>query len=101
MTQKWISSVGNAVDAYTDYRRTGYPIIFNPSDPLMAPGGRAQPPLAGNPIINAAGGTQPSVPVVLSTAFPESLPWSQEERELNANAPAQKDPATYKIFWKP
>ena len=40
MTQKWISSFGSAVDQYTDYRRTGYPILFNPSDPTMAPGGK-------------------------------------------------------------
>lgn len=101
MTEKWIAACGNAVDSYTDYRRTGFPELFDPNNAAMAPGGRAQPPLAGNPIINAAGGTQPSVPVVLSTKFPESLPWSQSEKELNANAPAQKDPGTYKIFWKP
>jgi Starch-binding associating with outer membrane len=102
MTQKWLSSVGSAVDAYTDYRRTGYPVLFNPNNALMAPGGRAQPPLNGNPILNALGQTQPSVPVVLTTNYPQSLPWSQVERELNSNAPPQKpDPATYKIFWKP
>jgi Susd and RagB outer membrane lipoprotein len=102
MTQKWLSCVGSAVDAYTDYRRTGYPIMFDPRDPSMAPGGRAQPPLAGNPILNALGQTQPSVPVVLTVNYPESLPWSQTERELNANAPAQKnDPSQFKIFWKP
>ncbi|MEO7044992.1 MAG: SusD/RagB family nutrient-binding outer membrane lipoprotein, partial [Ferruginibacter sp.] len=48
MTQKWIQSFyGNAVDTYSDYRRTGYPVIFNPSDPVMAPGGFVQPPIHG------------------------------------------------------
>jgi Starch-binding associating with outer membrane len=102
MTQKWLSCVGSAVDAYTDYRRTGFPILFDPSDPIMAPGGKVQPPLNGNPILNALGQTQPSVPVAITVKYPESLPWSQVERELNANAPAQKaDPSAYKIFWKP
>lgn len=101
MTQKWLSSVGSAVDAYTDYRRTGYPIMFDPRNPAHAPGGRAQPPLTGNPILNAGGLPQPSVPVVLTVDYPESLPWPQSEIELNANAPKQKDPSTYKIFWKP
>lgn len=102
MTQKWLSAFGCAVDSYTDYRRTGYPILFDPRDPAMAPGGRAQPPLTGNPILNGLGQTQPSVPVVLTVNYPESLPWSQAERELNANAPAQKnDPSQFKIFWKP
>ena len=97
MTQKWLSSVGSNVDQYTDYRRTGYPVLFDPRDPLMAPGGRAQPPLTGNPLVNP----QASVPVALSKNFAESLPWSQTEKELNANAPAQKVPENYKIFWKP
>jgi len=102
MTQKWLSCVGSAVDAYTDYRRTGYPIMFDPRNTTMAPGGRAQPPLNGNPILNAQGLTQPSVPVALTVDYPESLPWSQTERELNSNAPAQKEnPALFKIFWKP
>jgi hypothetical protein len=97
MTQKWLSSMGCNVDQYTDYRRTGYPILFDPTNPAMAPGGRAQPPLTGNPLVNP----QASVPVALSKAFAESLPWSQSEKELNANAPAQKVPENYKIFWKP
>lgn len=97
MTQKWISSFGCNVDQYTDYRRTGYPILFDPTNPAMAPGGRAQPPLAGNPLVNP----QASVPVALSKAFAESLPWSQTEKDLNANAPAQKVPENYKVFWKP
>ena len=97
MTQKWLSSVGGNVDQYTDYRRTGYPILFDPRDPVMAPGGRAQPPINGNPLVNP----QASVPVALSKNFAESLPWSQTEKDLNSNAPAQKVPENYKIFWKP
>ena len=99
MTQKWISSVGNAVDQYTDIRRTGYPILFNPLDPSMAPGGRVQPPINGNPQLP---GAQAPVRVQLSKSFPLTLPWAQAELETNQNAPPQKaDLTAYKVFWMP
>jgi hypothetical protein len=99
MTQKWISNIGNAVDQYTDIRRTGYPVIFNPLDPTMAPGGFVQPPLNGNPLLP---GAQAPVRVQLSKSFPLTLPWAQGELETNQNAPAQKpDLSSYKPFWMP
>lgn len=98
ITEKWLSSVGSAVDQYTDYRRTGYPILFNPNDPTMAPGGFAQPPINGNPQIVP----QPAVLVQLSRPYPNSLPWFQTELETNPNAPPQKDLVnSYKVFWMP
>lgn len=98
MTQKWLSSVGSAVDQYTDIRRTGYPVVFDPSDPAMAPGGRVQPPINGDPVNP---GNQKSVPVQTSRTFALALPWFQTELESNPNAPAQKNPSTYKVFWMP
>ena len=98
MTQKWLSSVGSAVDQYTDIRRTGYPVLFNPGDPAMAPGGRVQPPINGDPVNP---GAQKSVPVQVAKTFPFSLPWYQTELETNPNAPEQKNPSTYKVFWMP
>jgi hypothetical protein len=98
MTQKWLSSVGSAVDQYTDIRRTGYPVVFDPSDPTMAPGGRVQPPVNGDPVNP---GNQKSVPVQLSRTFALALPWFQTELESNPNAPEQKNPSTYKVFWMP
>jgi len=98
MTQKWLSSVGSAVDQYTDLRRTGYPVVFDPSNPAMAPGGKVQPPINGDPVNP---GAQKAVPVQLSKTFPLSLPWYSTELETNPNAPAQKNPSTYKIFWMP
>ena len=99
MTQKWISSVGSAVDQYTDIRRTGYPVVFNPLDPTMAPGGRVQPPINGDPVNP---GAQKSVPVQSSRSFPLTLPWSQGELETNPNSPPQKtDLSSYKVFWIP
>jgi hypothetical protein len=98
MTEKWIQSFGNAVDAYTDYRRTGFPVFWDPSNPAMAPGGNAQPPVNGDPLQAA----QKAVPVLISRQYPQSLPWPTTELETNVNAPVtQKDPATYKVFWKP
>ncbi|HUQ67672.1 MAG TPA: SusD/RagB family nutrient-binding outer membrane lipoprotein [Flavitalea sp.] len=97
MTQKWIQSFGNAVEAYNDYRRTGYPVLWDPSNASMAPGGFAQPPAAGDPF-------QPSqkpVPVLLANTYPYTLPWVDDELETNPNAPTQKDPQTYKPFWMP
>ena len=98
MTQKWLSSVGSAVDQYTDIRRTGYPVVFDPSNPAMAPGGRVQPPINGDPVNP---GNQKSVPVQQSRTFALALPWYQTELESNPNAPAQKNPSTYKVFWMP
>lgn len=99
MTQKWISSMGSAVDQYTDIRRTGYPVVFNPLDASMAPGGRVQPPLNGDPVNP---GAQKSVPVQSSRSFPLTLPWFQGELETNPNAPPQKtDLSSYKVFWIP
>jgi hypothetical protein len=97
MTQKWLASVGSSIDQYTDYRRTGYPILFDPRNTAMAPGGRVQPPVNGNPFVVPQG----SVPVVLSVNYPLSLPWSQNELDLNSSAPDQKQPDTYKVFWQP
>lgn len=96
ITEKWISSFGNSTDQYTDYRRTGFPVLFNPNNPVHAPGGKAQPPLGGNPTID---GDQEAVPVQLTRAYPLSLPWPQEELETNANAPEQKQPSSYRVFW--
>ncbi|MBX3254953.1 MAG: SusD/RagB family nutrient-binding outer membrane lipoprotein [Chitinophagaceae bacterium] len=98
MTQKWLSSIGSSIDQYTDYRRTGYPIMFDPNDPIQAPGGLVQPPINGDPMNP---GAQAAVPVQLSIPYPKSLPWSQTEIETNPNAPAQKKPSEYKVFWMP
>ena len=97
MTQKWISSFGSAIDAYTDYRRTGFPVIFDPNNPDMAPGGKAQPPVDGNPLVNP----QPAVLVSANLDFPLSLPWPASELTSNSSAPPQKQPSTYKVFWQP
>lgn len=98
ITQKWIQAFyGNAVDSYSDYRRTGFPVLFNPNDPTMAPGGFVQPPLHGNPLVDP----QLPVPVSQSVPYPLSFYWPAEELSSNSNAPAQKVPSSYKVFWQP
>ncbi|SHL84430.1 Starch-binding associating with outer membrane [Chitinophaga jiangningensis] len=97
MTQKWIQSYGFSCDQYTDYRRTGYPVLFDPNDPTQAPGGRYQPPIHGDPTRGAA--SQPSVRVVLGRKYPVSLPYPADELNVNRNAPPQKQPDAAYVFW--
>lgn len=93
MTQKWLSNIGSWVDQYNDYRRTGYPILFDP----VAVGGTIKPPAGGN-----GGEDLPAVPVISNRKFPNSLPYISEELNLNLNAPAQKtDLNAEKVFWMP
>ncbi|MEP7141242.1 MAG: SusD/RagB family nutrient-binding outer membrane lipoprotein [Ferruginibacter sp.] len=99
MTQKWIAAFGNFVDEYTDYRRTRFPVLFDPNDVSVAPNHLYQPPVNGD-LVNSPG-AQPAIPVQLSRDYPLTLPWSQNELNANKNAPAQKQPSTYKPFWLP
>ncbi|GAB1416601.1 SusD/RagB family nutrient-binding outer membrane lipoprotein [Paludibacter sp.] len=95
MTQKWISSFGSYVDQYTDYRRTGYPVLFDPNNVAHAPGGYVTPPAGGDP-----DRTLPPVRVTCSKNYPKSLAWPMDELNVNKNAPTQKaDPSTYSVFW--
>jgi hypothetical protein len=87
MTQKWINRIENPVDNYTDYRRTGYPIMFSPAP-------------VGN-VTNVTGPDGKNIPVANDRPYPLSLPFSEGEISLNANAPAQKVPENYKVFWMP
>ena len=73
MTQKWIASFGYSVDQYNDYRRTGYPVLYNPNTDNI-------------PFTNA------------SLNFPTTLPYSATEVELNPNV-TQKNPREVKVFW--
>jgi hypothetical protein len=74
ITQKWIASFGASMDAYTDYRRTGYPLMFDPATD-------------GNPF------------TILNRAYPVSFPYFIDDLQINPNAPAQREPATDKVFW--
>jgi hypothetical protein len=88
MTEKWISQFGCNVDTWTDYRRTGYPIVFNPLDPTQAPGGQVISPADGFVI-----------PVTLTNPIPWTVVWPTSDLSINPNAPVQKDPSTFKVFY--
>lgn len=87
MTEKWIAQFGCNADSWTDYRRTGYPVIFNPLDPTQAPNGQ---------VISPDGFV---IPVTLINAVPWTVVWPTSELSLNPNAPVQKNPGTFKVFY--
>lgn len=76
ITQKWIASFGYGVDPYTDYRRTGYPLLFD-------------------------GNTDFLDITVRGREFPFSFPYPQESLDLNSSAPAQKQVTSpsARVFW--
>lgn len=87
MTEKWINRIENPVDNYTDYRRTGYPVLFAP-----APEGN---------VTSVTGPDGKVTPVSNDRKYPWSLPFSTGEIQLNSNAPPQKVPESFKVFWQP
>lgn len=87
MTEKWINRIENPIDNYTDYRRTKYPVLFAP-----APEGN---------VTSVTGPDGKETPVQNDRKYPWSLPFSNSEIGLNKNAPPQKAPELYKVFWQP
>lgn len=88
MTQKWVGTCGDPMDQYTDYRRTGFPVLANPlgtSPEYQLNNGDVWPLIDSQTVQN--------------NPFQVSFFWPQSELNANQNAPAQKDATTYKIFW--
>jgi hypothetical protein len=71
ITQKYISWIGNGIEAYNDYRRTGYPILNLP--------------------LNASG-DNPNV-------IPTRLPYTPGELARNPNAPNPRPKTDVKLWW--
>lgn len=65
MTQKWIASFGFGVDMFTDYRRTGFPVLHD-------------------------GNTDNLSFTIRNREFPNSFPWPTANLQVNGNAPNQK-----------
>ncbi len=84
MTQKWISAWGNPVDQYTDYRRTGYPVMFDANS-------------NGGIQYEGPDGTAP-VPTQETRAYPISFPYDKDEVILNDNC-TQKIVSQSPVFW--
>ena len=87
MTEKWINRIENPVDNYTDYRRTKFPVLFAP-----APEGS---------VTSVTGPDGKVTPVTNDKKYPWSLPFNTTEIGLNKNAPPQKIPESFKVFWQP
>jgi hypothetical protein len=85
ITEKWINRIENPVDSYTDYRRTDYPVLFSPA------------PIGTVTSVTAPDGKV--TPVSNDRRYPLSLPFNTNEIALNSNAPPQKVPENYKVFW--
>jgi hypothetical protein len=76
MTQKWIATFGYGIDAYTDYRRTGYPRLHDPN--------------TDNLNVTNSG-----------RLYPVAFPYPQDELDRNPNAPGQRNITSDRVFWDP
>ena len=91
MTQKWIANFFNPVDIYTDYRRTGYPLMFDPAKTQNVDNGL-------NPTI--ADRSPAVVPLQNFASYPRSLYYpNTSETELNANMTQKTNLSTPFVFW--
>lgn len=71
ITQKYIAWIGNGIEAFDDYRRTGYPVLALPNNP---------------------GGDDPTV-------IPTRLPYTNGELSTNPNAPNPRPLVDVKLWW--
>ena len=71
ITQKYIALVGNAIESYNDYRRTGYPVLTLP--------------------LNTTG-DNPNV-------IPKRLPYTPNELTRNPMAPNPRPKTDVKVWW--
>ncbi len=74
MIQKWIANFGFGLESYNDYRRTGFPLMFDPNTDNIA--------FTNN-----------------NRGYPLSFPYAQNELNLNANAPTQRVVVQDRVFW--
>ena len=88
MTQKWVGTFADNFDQFNDYRRTGYPILADPNG--------SSPEYQLN---NGDGFPLLDSQTTLTNPVQLSFFWPQREINLNQNAPSQKNPESYKIFW--
>jgi hypothetical protein len=71
ITQKYIAWIGNGIEAYNDYRRTGYPVLA---------------------LVNNAAGDNPNV-------IPTRLPYTPAELASNPNAPKPRPKTDVKLWF--
>jgi len=71
ITQKYIALIGNGIEAYNDYRRTGYPVLA---------------------LVNNPAGDNPNV-------IPTRLPYTPAELAANPNAPKPRPKTDVKLWF--
>jgi len=71
ITQKYMSLIGNGIEAFDDYRRTGYPVLT---------------------LVNNPQGDDPAV-------IPTRLPYTPNELSRNPNAPNPRPKTDVKLIW--
>src|SRR6185369_9518376 len=71
ITQKYIAWIGNGIEAYNDFRRTGYPVLA---------------------LVNNPSGDNPNV-------IPTRLPYTPAELAANPNAPNPRPKTDVKLWW--
>jgi len=92
MTQKWVANFYNPVEAYSDIRRTGYPILFEGDDQNMAYSPYAQ-------TIEAKPELTPYNLVSLM-AYPRIMWYPQGETTVNPNISNESRVVSSKVvFW--
>jgi hypothetical protein len=97
MFEKYVASFGFGLDAYTDFRRTGYPNITVPDQADIS---NVTNPYAFNPTL--APGTVDDNDALTrgQGAFPRRLAYQQGELNINPNAPKeQPNVVSTRIFW--
>jgi hypothetical protein len=91
MTQKWIANFMNPVDAYADYRRTGFPVLFDPAK-TQDPGYGVNPTVAER--------SPARVPITNIASYPRSLYYpTNSETELNKNMTQKTNLSSPFVFW--
>lgn len=91
MTEKWIHNIFNPIDSYSDYRRTGYPTLFD-SQKTQDPGFGVNPTVTDK--------SPARVPLMKFAAFPRSLYYpTTSETNLNPNLVQKVNLSTPLVFW--
>lgn len=91
MTQKWIHNFLNPIDSYTDYRRTGYPLLFD-ANKTEDPGFGVNPTPTERSLAR--------VPLSNFATFPRSLYYpTNSETELNENMQQKTNLGSPFVFW--
>ena len=96
MTQKWIANFYNPVEAYSDIRRTGYPVLLTGNEERMAVSPFDHTEAATD--LTAEGGAE--LPLVKIADYPRVLWYPQDECNVNPNITNKDRNITVSnVFW--